>query len=68
MKRRNDKKKKHEGIRPGTYVTLYNGSEGVVSESDRLCTTIKELKYQKEFDSYVTMPTFQARALIKKSK
>ena len=72
MKRRNNyndrKKKVQEGIRPGTYVTLYDGSQGIVSESDRRTTTIKELKYQKEFDSYVTMTTSQAKQLINKVK
>lgn len=63
-----DKKKKDlGGIKRGTYVILFDGSRGVVTQSDRSQTTIEELKY-KGFTSSVTMPTAQAKQLVIKEK
>lgn len=64
--RQDDSKKKTSGIRLGTYVTLYNGTQGIVVESDRGYTTVKELQYVKEFESTVSMPTSQVRRLVNK--
>lgn len=58
-------KKKNEGIKTGTYVTLFNGKQGVVVYSYRSETTIKELEY-KDFDSTVSMTTAQAKTLVNK--
>lgn len=65
-KTNNAKKKDKGGIKPGTPVRLYDGSAGVVVDSDRSSTTIKEMKYIKEFTSTVTMPTSQAKQLVVK--
>lgn len=65
--KKKQRKKSNGGIKPGTYVTLYNGYDGVVTESNRRETTIKELQFIKEFESTFTMPTSQAKNLVKKA-
>lgn len=60
------KKKTPKGtIRIGTYVTLFDGSRGIVIDSDRSHTTIKEIKY-RDFESTVSMTTSQAKQLVDK--
>lgn len=56
--------KKHEGLKPGTYVTLYNGKQGIVTDSDKQMTTIKELDRDLEFT--FSLPTSQAKLLVNK--
>lgn len=52
-------------IKIGSFVTLHNGSRGIVVDSDRSYTTIKEIKY-RDFESTVSMTTIQAKQLVDK--